>query len=78
MTCYCRMLAYVVMKEEEAWLTYFTRSKTVTLFPTGEYRCSPSGLKRRLPWQYTVPKRLENSGECQYKYSCMRRRYLLP
>jgi hypothetical protein len=40
--------------------TYSTRLKTVTLFATGENRQVPSGLNKRFPWQYTVPKRLEN------------------
>jgi hypothetical protein len=39
---------------------YSTRLKTVTLLPTGENRWVPSGLKSRLPWQYTVPSKLEN------------------
>lgn len=30
---------------------YCTRSNTVTLFPTGESRQVPSGVKRRLPLQ---------------------------
>lgn len=29
--------------------TYFTRSKTVTLLPTGESKQVPSGVKRRFP-----------------------------
>lgn len=32
-------------------VTYSTRLKTVTRFPTGENRHVPSGLYSRLPWQ---------------------------
>lgn len=34
-----------------AGMTYFTRSKIVTRFPTGEKRWVPSGLNTKLPWQ---------------------------
>jgi len=46
--------------QEKRSNTHSTRLKTVTLLPTGEKRWVPSGLKRRLPRQYTVPRRLEN------------------
>lgn len=40
--------------------THFTRSNTDTLFPTGLSKEFPSGVKRMLPWRYTVPQMLEN------------------
>lgn len=49
---------------------YFTRSKTVTRFPTGDSREFPSGVKRRLPLLYTVPRRLENCGTSSATVAC--------
>ena len=40
--------------------TYFTKSNTVTLLPTGEIKQFPSGVNRRFPLRYTVPRRFEN------------------
>jgi len=40
--------------------THLTRSKQVTLLPTGDNKHVPSGVKQRFPLRYTVPSRFEN------------------
>jgi len=46
--CYCRLINKMLIDFED--ISYLTKSKTVTRFPTGEYRRVPSGLKSRFPW----------------------------
>lgn len=44
------MVSKAVAKSDgKSKVAYLTRSKTVTRFPTGEYRWVPSGLNSRLP-----------------------------
>lgn len=40
--------------------THFTRSNTLTRFPTGLSTEFPSGVKTTLPWRYTVPHKFWN------------------
>ena len=45
---------------------HFSRSKQVTLLPTGESKHVPSGVKQRFPFRYTVPRRLENYSNVSF------------
>ena len=46
--------------DQRAKKPYLTRSNTDTRLPTGESRDRPSGVKSRLPLEYTVPSKFEN------------------
>lgn len=60
-TCCCEYcLVYGFVRIEKHDISYFTRSKTDTLLPTGERRHVPSGEKTRFPLANTVPSKLLN------------------
>lgn len=54
------MLSLWFYPSERRDMSYFTRSKTDTLLPTGERRHVPSGEKTRFPLANTVPSKLLN------------------
>lgn len=58
--CWYQKYQHPVASERTGECAYSIKLKTVTRLPTGENRWVPSGLNKRLPWQYTVPSKFEN------------------